>query len=395
MVSPRRSLTVPLLVLALSVSSPGCSSTAGEGGGGADATDVADAAGADGATETAEPDGGGPDASPFGWPQACETCLYERCWASADACAKDATCAANLGCEAACTAPSCWAGCLLERDAAQETCVDADTTRPYNAAYDDYWGCLYDECEADCGMGTTWACVGDYAWPPIDGGADAVVAITYHAVDFINPGKGVDGATVSACARADVDCAAPIATATTDADGYACLEVPIGDSGFTGYFRLSHEDYVTIDDQYGRPIFYGMTVYMDAISIAASDMFFTSEGIELDPARGLVTVTMFDCSWNWAPDVIPEISSADGQTASFFVTQGGGFSFALTQTTGYGTGAFVNVPADGDPARVLVRLAETQEIVGCHDVTPRPGVRTNLRLNPYYEGAFGCPDGLP
>lgn len=389
----RSSLTGPIVLLVVLLALAGCGSSSDEAG--SDASDVASAdASIDTSVETSGADSAEPELVTFGWPEACEDCMSERCWGATKGCGDDAGCAGEVSCDASCRAPSCLATCWNPPGGGSGACVDDGTTYPYNEASDDYWDCLWDECEEACGMGSTWACVGDYDWPAPDVQGVDSVAITYHAVDFINPGKGVEGATVSACERADVDCAAPVATATTDADGYACMDLPVSaEAAFTGFFRFSHEDYVTIDDQYGRPIYYGMSVYMAAISTAANDMFFTSEGVDLDPARGLVTVEAFDCTWNSAPGVVLELSTADAECAPFYVTNHGSFSFDLTQTTGYGTGAFVNAPAGA--AHIIARLAEGGEAVGCHDVHVHPGVRTHLRLSPFYQGAFGCPDGLP
>lgn len=336
----------------------------------------------------------------FGWPEACEACLGERCLGETRACAGDATCEANIVCDAACEDPACYPACWLATDPDGRWGNACDGAEPeedddYVDPFSDYWGCLIRRCRVECGLGVTWGCVGAFRWPAPDAEVVDGLKFSYHVYDYINISRDVEGASVSACQRGDVTCAQPVDTATTDADGYACLEVPVASNvGFTGFFRVVHEDYVTIDEQYGRPLYASGTSELIAISKAADSVFWATMDMAWDPSRGLVTVELWDCTWEMAPGVAIEISTADDETVRFYVTGSGDFSFTQTESSIAGIGAFVNVPVTDEPARVIARLAETGEIVGCHEVYVRPGVRTNLTLYPFDEPNYGCPGGL-
>jgi hypothetical protein len=335
----------------------------------------------------------------YGWSEACEACMNKGCWKATSDCALNPECEANVVCDAACLDPGCYDGCwyMAEIDGeADNACYDATTLKSIEHPYTEYWGCLYAQCDVECGMGTTWGCVGAYHWPgPGDMEGD-VIRFTYHVVDYLNPSQGVEGATVSACNRADIDCALPFSSSPTDADGYACLELPIVDgNGFSGFFRVTHPDYVPIHEQYGRPIFASGGSHIAAVSKAADAVFWESMDLDLDPDRGLVTIGVWDCTWRVAPGVSFELSAADGDTVPFYTGENGNLSFTQTHTSGFGEAAFANVPVGHEPARVVARLAETGEVVGCHEVTIRPGVRVNLTTYPLDAPNFACPGGLP
>ena len=337
----------------------------------------------------------------FGWPDPCQACLQESCWQEQAACALDELCEAYITCDATCWDPGCVEGCWFAIDpegADWNGCVSAegdDASDDTSDPYDDYWNCLYRQCEGACEQGTSWGCVGDYRWPAPRSYEDGLMKFSMEVVDYLSWAP-IEGVTLSACRRSDVACDPPIATGLTSSDGFACLDLPIGgEVGFTGYFRMTHEDYITVDDQYGRPLFYSGAGIMTLISHAANDVFWASMDIELEPDRGVVTVGVWDCTWTSAPDVSFELSTADDLTIPFYGGEDGNFSFTQTQTASSGGGAFANVPVTSEPARVIARLAETGEIVGCHEVIVRAGARTHLTLYPFDEPNFGCPGGLP
>jgi hypothetical protein len=334
----------------------------------------------------------------YGWPEVCGACLNDRCWQETAACTRSAVCETEIVCDADCWDPGCIEACWILADPVGEVtnaCITGESAAAYGDESTDYWGCLYRHCRAECGMGTTWGCVGDYRWPAPIGVEGGVLMFSMAIVDAVS-GLPVEGVTMSACRRADVDCDPPIAAGVSAADGYACVDLPVGSEvGFTGYFRMTHPDYMVTDDQYGRPLYISEAGVMSIISDQANEVFWASMDIELEPDRGIVSVGVWDCTWTSAPGVSFELSTADDLTIPFYTAENGTYSFTQTETTEIGGAAFANVPVTGAPARVIARLMETGEIIGCHEVVVRAGARTHLTLYPFDEPNFGCPGGLP
>ena len=267
---------------------------------------------------------------------------------------------------------------------------------PYLPKYWDYWECMYAQCVAACGQGRMWDCAGSYQWPAPEEVEDGIIKYTYRVFDMMNPTKGVEGATVSVCSRADVDCLFPLFTTKTDEQGYCCLDLPVLSTvGFSGYFQIEHDDYLTTRDQFGRPIHGANSVGQDVVRKAAFEVVWDSLGVPVDFERGFVTAIVFDCWWWTAPGIELEIESADAATVPFYYAENGTVALSQTMTSTAGLGGFLNVPVTGEPVAVTARNAATGEIVGCHEVYIRPGVINGITMYPFDTLNFGCPGGVP
>lgn len=333
----------------------------------------------------------------FGWPLDCEACMNSGCWQATSACALNPECEAGVACDAGCSDPSCHEGCReLARGQGEvnDACHDASTERTWDHPYVDYSLCLRAQCDLACGIGTTWGCVGDYRWRGYDSDRTENLSFTYRVVDHLDPKLGVSGATVAHCQRADVDCALPISEVISDADGYACLSLPVLDgNGASGFIRVRHADYMTTDEQIGGPIVTSGGSIIEAMSVAAAAALRASLGVSEAPERGTLSVEVRDCAGALAPGVRFEISTGDDETVSCYVGENGELSATQAATSSFGRGSFFNVPADRDPVRLLARAGEGGAIVGCFDVNVRPGVRTVLPLHPMGDLHFGCSGG--
>jgi hypothetical protein len=336
----------------------------------------------------------------FGWPETCEACMNKSCWKYSNNCALHPGCEVETVCEAACPDPACFTSCWTLGDPEGEwvnECRDLtpkETTEAEEDVFAGYWDCLFGQCRVPCEQGLEWGCVGNYRWPAPAARNEGIIKFTFHVIDMVSA-KPMEGVTVSACTRADIDCAVPIFSALTDEHGNTCLDLPANDSvGFGGYFKLTRDDLAPVSEQYGRPIFGNSVSYIDVVTQTVNDVIWKSLGVDLDPDRGIMSVLIWDCSWTSAPGVTFELSSADEKTKVVYYSENGTLSFTQTETSSRGAAGFVNVPASKEPARIVARLKETGEIVGCHEVVVRPGLRLNLTLYPLDTPNFGCPGGV-
>ncbi len=299
-------------------------------------------------------------------------------------------------CDAACDNPACFPSCSPlwnTEDTWKNECKKVSLGPTEDDSGSKYWDCLYGQCTEACQQGFRWGCVGEYRWPAPSALHEGIIKFNFQVNDMVT-NKPMEGVTVTVCTRADIDCAIPIFSAVTNAEGNCCLDLPVTEVGFGGYFKLSRDDLAPVSEQYGRPIFNNSVSYISVVTQAVNDLLWNSLGVTLDPERGLLSVIMWDCSWTSAPGIEYELSSADEVTRTFYLAESGTLSFTQSETSSSGMGGFVNVPADKEPVRIYARLKETGEIVGCHEVVVRPGIRLNLTLYPLDTANFGCPGGV-
>ena len=210
-----------------------------------------------------------------------------------------------------------------------------------------------------------WTCVGNVMWPaPMA----ETVTITAHAEE-IQGGAAIPNIKVDACAKADPDCAAPITSGTTDANGDITLMLPTGTDGFDGYFQLTGN---SIPDSL---VFVNPPVTEDVADLTVPlldsgtfGLFQTLTGIDADPTRGHIAAIGFDCAEAQGEGLHITASSADGTTEQIYIannlpnadatqTDSSGATFILNLPTGAST-LTSTFAANGDTVgkvEVLVR----------------------------------------
>ncbi len=195
-----------------------------------------------------------------------------------------------------------------------------------------------------------WSCVGHVVYPQAPAASLDVTRRFYHMpAKYGDPADGAPyaGATIDAC-DAQGDCAAPLDTAVTDANGDAALTLPTPGIGFEGYLRLTGPDVVP-------SVLYMLPPIADASSrYLASDWipavltttslagFASAQGVSIDASAGQVVGTIMDCDEAFSE--VP-VMTANGTTAD---------------TSGGGDSVFFNV--EPGPVELVAKLADGTEV---------------------------------
>jgi hypothetical protein len=243
-----------------------------------------------------------------------------------------------------------------------------------------------------------WSCLGKVKDAT---SSAATIPFSFGALDPFTA-KGVTGAVVKTCARADVACASPFETLTTDDTGTVSFKsLPTGTTGFDGYFEVQVGSEIANLNFEGHPITavipkYGRTHYGD--SQIATLLQTSATKVDLDRTRGVVTFQARDCSEYPAgvscresncraytpggvsfsldvqdPKIIRGyISSIDGKVT---------LSTTATSTSAlFGLGGFVNVPPG--PVTLTAKVAATGQIIGTYKTFARAGAISAMVATP-------------
>jgi len=224
------------------------------------------------------------------------------------------------------------------------------------------------------------ACVGTIQWPEPE---VATYTHTYGLVELLNQ-TPVVGATAKVCGFDDPQCDAPLSSGTTDAVGNVTLTFPAAAEGLTGYVEFSGDDIVTTLG------FYRYTDNVAAYTAPGSFTYFVLgkttmvalaalSNVEVDPARGHVIFSAFDCDGAPAAGISAEILSADVGTTPAYM-EGGMPSTELTATTADGQGGLLNVPPGTSMLTATYEATGTE--IGSAEVIVRAGAVTSTILVP-------------
>lgn len=226
-----------------------------------------------------------------------------------------------------------------------------------------------------------WACLGSVAWSPPDPGKPVHFRNRY--LRFFGEAP-VDGMEVRACRRED-DCAAPVATGTTDPNGYVDMDLPRSFDGFLSlYPPASFPTMIPAmqwilpppekDDLKGAEISNLLSVHVT--SVGEINLFMNSVGVAADPARGHILGLSTDCQGNPAKGVSITLSNKDDKTVAYYTDSVGSPSAALTETQEKGEGGFGNVA----PGTVTVEARVAGRKLGAYTVLVKAGTVTYLPL---------------
>ncbi len=300
--------------------------------------------------------------------EACGQCMAEACCNEAEECSKIEGCAPLEACIGACESGDamCRSRCYADAGPA------ADLQQGLES-------CRAARCAKQCLPGP-WECLGRVKWryPSL---RPKTIAIKTTAVCLACGAGGgqapLPGATVRLCSLADPKCVHPLAESITDGGGAAILRVdtslhPPPLAAFVEHKKRGYMDtlaHVNVPP-IGGDLDIGQTKLLDPKVNAAPGA--TMLGTKFDPTRATVDVLAIDCNGQPAPkDVVVTWLDRDDQTATtpYFV---------------YSKSAHaVNVPVnDAGVVRVVVRIAETNQLVTTANVVVRPGALSLVNAAP-------------
>jgi hypothetical protein len=314
-----------------------------------------------------------PDAAP-----ACEACYAASGCSAATACAQSAVCDAVNRCGVACRTADCVTECARAGGVSPD--YEVLPTAADAGVYEDFTNVHNGTCATACANGRDWRCLGHFGWSsPTSGG----VEIRYVVKDFAS-GAVVPMANVSVCSFVDTDCSMPLANGTTSDAGVVSLSVSnvssgggvINSLGLNGYFKVLAPGYPPYYSYWGFPLsasYFGSYGEIDTMSSIQQNV--GAVNAVLDPSRGILTVVVYDCVYNAAPDVEVTLSTADVETRSFRTS---GLETATTDVGGLLI--FLNVPV-GD-VLVTAKPAALDRTSSTVSATVRAGSLTSVGAVP-------------
>ncbi len=267
---------------------------------------------------------------------ACKECVIAK------ACEPMAGCLADPSCVAIAT-------CInnAPNQDTSEACQALSDGGGFNAAANQ----ITSVCENECEVYSDWTCVGHVSAPRAKSASSAV---TVRLLD-LNSKAPVPNVTVKLCNPTDGDCSKPTDTQPTDTNGSATVTAKafggVGGSISSGYIDLA-SDAGSIYPQ----LFYWSFNISEPVATFGGILVQTPSDIStevvkfvgdagLDPARGIVIVTAYDCRNSYGKDVVVTLSSADSATKLFYFVKGAPDTTA-TSTDESGIAVFLNVPTN-------------------------------------------------
>jgi hypothetical protein len=300
--------------------------------------------------------------------EACGPCMAEACCNEAEECSGIQGCAPLEACIRACGSGDtmCRSRCYAAAGPVADFQQGLESCR---AAH----------CAKECLPGP-WECLGRVKWrypslmPKTIGIKTTAVCLSCGAGGGQAPLPGV---TVRLCSLADPKCGLPLAESITDDRGAAILRVdtslyPPPLAAFVehkkgGYMdTLAHVNMPPI----GGDLDIGRTKLLDPKVNAAPSAAML--GTKLDPTRAIVDVLAIDCNGQPAPkNVVVTWLDRDGQTATTPY-------FVYSKST-----HAINVPVnDAGVVRIVVRVAETNQLVTTANIVVRPGALSLVNAAP-------------
>ncbi len=379
---------------------------------------------------------------------ACGACLVDQCCAELTACEADPLCRSLLECTAACTDDACRTQCeamskLDEASAALAACeasrCDGTCGLACGGAGAPVTGCLScasaccaegkayrgdlagqrlracrgtcpkgdfacseacsnthpegahleraaRECVARaCGAAGDWSCIGNVERRKSSTEGSIVFFVAVSDATTLEPLKGV---TAKSCAASDVDCQAPLSTATTSTQGQVALTILLapekGVDAFAGFVELTSPGYLPHLVYFVPPPTAHVGIAIGLLSTSAAEQLRGVAGVALAPDRGALGIAGQDCGSVARAGVSFSVDTADADSRRFYSRSpsagGAEYDFAATSTTDVGFGGFFNLRAG--TVTVTSRVDHLCVEAGVAQVAIRPGAFTLLNLPP-------------
>lgn len=297
--------------------------------------------------------------------EACSECVEASCAELLSVCETSKPCA-QLG------------RCFAEMPGPQHRATCQGRFPEMAALHTELGRCMGRSCSAECGGGSDWSCLGAEAETaqPVD--SDFELRLKLTEIITLAPAQGM---AVKVCERVgwtDTECDASLQrVGTTDDDGRVAFRIPFRTLGirqaWDGYLLVDGPDYYPDLRLFTQPLAADIDVMATAISIATQQKIASAYDVEQDPARGMISATLFDCVGIPAPGVRFELE-ADSATERFYSKGAGLLSRSASVTSPDGIVLFTNVASGRHLLRAYV--GATGARVGEYDLWVAPGRRT-------------------
>jgi hypothetical protein len=307
-----------------------------------------------------------------GQSEACASCARSECGATNDTCRADPECSRLTRCAARGADPSTLDDCRSDQ---VSWLAEDPAARTLGGPY---YSCVFrDQCADQCATRSDLACLGEYGWTRA---TTTSVEATFQFVDALMPEQRASGLDVKVCRGEDLDCVAPTATASTDADGKVALSLPAPQGRYTGYLELMGGDWYPTIVQLGYPVARPAALYMPIVDEASIAFNIQLSGVQPDPARGQLQMRMFGCSGVGTRGVTFEANEAfvDAMTRTWYATPLP--SFTITSTRDLGSGGIINVKPGS--VEIIARLEADGSVVARARAPVRAGYLTIVVLAP-------------
>ncbi len=287
----------------------------------------------------------------------CVYCLRQACEARLATCSGYEPCGAQFRCwtptkhwsECSATAPAGTAAAELIRECARDSCPD--------------W----------CSVGEHWRCSGLFEWQSPES-SSAEVGVRWTSAEN---GAPLAGLSTRVCRTTDADCADPVATTTTDAQGWSRFELPLNAAGWVGFVRADGPGLFPELRTNTMPLVEASSLTFVAPSTEMVTSILADAGASLDPARGHVIVDARDCAGATAQAAVISVAAADSQSRTFHEVDGR-FDFDADRTQ-RGIAGVVNVP----PGDTLVSVvSQDGALLASSNVPVLAGIATYATLHP-------------
>jgi hypothetical protein len=302
---------------------------------------------------------------------ACETCAGSSCCDEQRACLQSVECL-EVSQECACGET---AGCAQACQAQFEAGLSP------NAAYT---SCVSSSCATACTTGATFQCL-DHPAPAPTARSVAPITVDIGFSDAEPPYAPFAGITIKACDKSDPTCkATAIDVQTTGADGRAILRIANPtNGGFDGYLDVSGGD--VYPELVYLPFLPESTTWPNHWAFTQQEIVtFAQLALSgrppLDPARGLVAATLYDCHMYYAPGVQVSVSTADSASSTCFLVNGLP-DCSLSVTSSEATAFVTNVPPG--LAKLTATLQATGQTIATRNIVVRAGVSTFVYAVPW------------
>lgn len=218
-----------------------------------------------------------------------------------------------------------------------------------------------------------WACLDN---PPAQMSLPGPFNVQLHLVDMALLSSLPD-VRVKVCRTLDVDCQNPVDSTVSDGDGNVTVSVP---AMFRGYVALDGEGLMPTMYFFSPPIQKDQNIGDVQMGAPFVGMGLSSQaGLKLDPERGIVLMSAYDCMQTAAAGITFSSVDADGETTPFYAIDTAP-SITATATDRDGFGGFINAKA-GALSIDGTRSADGRNI-GTVSVLVKAGGLTVTRISP-------------
>jgi hypothetical protein len=228
-------------------------------------------------------------------------------------------------------------GCSLALKTDEAQCVnDADCA----ARGKDFAGLICAEGTCQPKPDPKWGCLGEPEGPPVQ----EMVEVKVQFLDLITE-NGVSGADLKLCKSFDPLCNTPIATKTSDAQGFASITL---ESDFQGFVEVDATGYlpeIIVMDAYAAAKNGDILLIPEGAAVALSQQ----AGVPIDPMKGIIIGRTADCQLDRTEGVSVSLSPSTGETRFYVINNL--ITKSADRTDKSGNSGFVNV----DPGSPEIR----------------------------------------